>query len=566
MTGCSVPEEFGRAVSWRAFDDQALDEARAKNVPLFVLVHDETSPWSWAEADVLAGSEVAGMLAKDFIPVFADANAYPALALAGQALCRLFDAPGWPLILILTPELRPIFATSWLPPRKGAKLADYLPRIKWLWLMKRAEVESAGLANWANWKRALAPLPASSEPADWNELVSRAVSEDADEEFGGWGTEHKFPWPWRLRLALRDPAFRKLADRTLLALLTGGLNDRFWGGFHAYSLDRQFLTPRLGAPLDLQASLTLAVEQESSLGASVAKNAVLGGQNLIRGSLPRAGRVLFDSRGGWSKYLLERAQVCSLLADRGEAVCDGLSVSAEGWYSDPVTGRRTGGSVPTLTDPGEVAERHGLTAEELARAIADGLNRLKPAEEPPVSRWTLTSPSALFAAALCRSGAESVVSARELMSALKSAVWDGELSHGLCDGLPVGSGTAADYCSCALAAFDLASPGLAEWGDWAAELMVQAKELFFDETGMVAAALDDRLPGIWQVGDSSSPSPQGLFVRGCFKMADGGRGDEWGDVGDAVLRRYSGEASAAPGNWAFLIGEGLSRAEGRKGE
>ena len=78
--------------------------------------------------------------------------------------------------------------------------------------------------------------------------ATRALQRQFDREWGGWGGAPKFPpastLEFLLRMHLRgDEDALPMVTQTLDAMAAGGMYDLVGGGFHRYSVDREWLVP-----------------------------------------------------------------------------------------------------------------------------------------------------------------------------------------------------------------------------------------------------------------------------------------------------------------------------------
>ena len=78
--------------------------------------------------------------------------------------------------------------------------------------------------------------------------ATRALERQFDREWGGWGGAPKFPHASTLEFLLRmhlrgDEEALPMVTQTLDAMAAGGMYDLVGGGFHRYSVDREWLVP-----------------------------------------------------------------------------------------------------------------------------------------------------------------------------------------------------------------------------------------------------------------------------------------------------------------------------------
>src|SRR5262249_27759534 len=153
---------------------------------------------------------------------------------------------GWPMTVWLTPEGRPFYAATYVPPRGGVRglgtgFLELLQKLADVWTTRPHDAEAAAAEIVAD---LAPPTPPGDAPLPDATTLSRAAAELAaefDAEHGGLGLRPKFPRPAALRLLLREhrrtgaPAPRAIVVRTLEAIAAGGIRDQLGGGFHRYA-------------------------------------------------------------------------------------------------------------------------------------------------------------------------------------------------------------------------------------------------------------------------------------------------------------------------------------------
>ena len=178
-----------------------------------------------------------------------------------DAAVALNRSGGWPLSVFLTPEAKPFWAGTYLPPvpRHGLRsFSDILSTVAEVWRTRRDEIDQTGdsltehLRPEARYKPPDAPIDA--------QLISTALESltmGFDREWGGWGNAPKFPPAATLEFLLRRSSLA-MAEKTLDAMAAGGMYDLVGGGFHRYSVDRRWLVPHFEKMLYDNAQLAVA--------------------------------------------------------------------------------------------------------------------------------------------------------------------------------------------------------------------------------------------------------------------------------------------------------------------
>ena len=204
----------------------------------------------------------AALMNEHFVNVKVDREERPDVdAVYMDAAVALNRSGGWPLSVFLTPEGKPFWAGTYLPPvaRHGLRsFSDILSTVAEVWRTRRDEIEQTGesltehLRSEARYRPPDAPIDA--------QLISTALENltiGFDREWGGWGNEPKFPPAATLEFLLRQNSL-PMVEKTLDAMAEGGMYDLVGGGFHRYSVDRRWLIPHFEKMLYDNAQLAVA--------------------------------------------------------------------------------------------------------------------------------------------------------------------------------------------------------------------------------------------------------------------------------------------------------------------
>ncbi|ACV47695.1 MULTISPECIES: DUF255 domain-containing protein [Halomicrobium] len=227
-------------VEWREWGPAAFEAAREAGKPILLAL---TVPWSpeCREMDrkTYAEPRIAANVNDGFVPVRVDGDRHPEVR-------ERYIMGGFPSTVFLTPEGTVLTGATYLGPDGFRGILDSV-RETW-----ETEGEAAGSVP-----RSLqtdAP-PAGEVTARIEEAMVEQLLAAYDEEYGGWGTDVKFPLPRTVEFALVRA--RDQATRTLEAIQTH-LRDTDDGGFYRYANGRTWSDARTERLLDENAALVRA--------------------------------------------------------------------------------------------------------------------------------------------------------------------------------------------------------------------------------------------------------------------------------------------------------------------
>ena len=271
-------------VAWYPWGDEAFEIAKRDDKPIFLSIGYSSSHWCHVmERDCFNDKEVAELLNDSCVPVKVDSEERPDIDTLFMEVCRLQNgSAGHPLSIFLTPDGMPFFTTTWLPKRTAGQMpgiTDILPRVKWLWLMQRNDIDRAAkeLANTI--KERYQNISGSMLSTKIKRFSAREAFENLRKNFdvrwGGFGIAPKFPDTTKLLFLLKyadenkNSWFRTtnqerldaftMIDITLRRMWRGGIHDHLGGGFSRYSTDERWLVPHFEKLLSDQALLLLTV-------------------------------------------------------------------------------------------------------------------------------------------------------------------------------------------------------------------------------------------------------------------------------------------------------------------
>ena len=333
-------------VDWREWGPEAQEEARSRNLPLFVSIGYATCHWCHVMAhESFEDEEVADILNHAYIPVKVDREERPDLDEFCMAACQtLTNSGGWPLNCFLKPDGTPFYALTYLPkePRRGMPgFLELLENIAGVWQHKQDAVER-NAASLMDALKQMANHPTENTTPDLQKLTDQSAAtlqRIYDPQHHGFGSAPKFPMPPYLLFLLSRKATQdqQPALNSLRAMRQGGIWDQLGGGIHRYSTDRHWLVPHFEKMLYDQALVAYAAFEAYSVTSDHCYLDIAA--NLLEFVLseltsPEGGFYCgldADSEGREGAcYVWRKAEIEHLLGEDAEAFCRWYGVTGSG--------------------------------------------------------------------------------------------------------------------------------------------------------------------------------------------------------------------------------------------
>jgi uncharacterized protein YyaL (SSP411 family) len=248
-------------VDWHPWGEEAFARARKENKLIFLSVGYSSCYWCHVmERQVFENEEIAPLVNKYFVNVKVDREERPDVdRIYMNALQALTGGGGWPMSLFLTPDLKPFFGRSYIPPERFRELIDEIHKI---WTADPGKILQSGKEITELLKQSSVVAKTGVEP---QKSILRTAYEPFHQSFdplyGGFGGRPKFPRPVTLNFLLRYHSRFNQAEALRMVLVTlqkmraGGIYDHLGGGFHRYSVDGQWRVPHFEKMLYDQALL-----------------------------------------------------------------------------------------------------------------------------------------------------------------------------------------------------------------------------------------------------------------------------------------------------------------------
>ncbi|DAB28021.1 MAG: thymidylate kinase [Sulfurimonas sp. RIFOXYD12_FULL_33_39] len=346
-------------VDWYPWCDEAFLKAKVENKAIFISIGYSSCHWCHVmEENVFENKECADILNKSFICIKVDKEERPDIDKHYQEVYILLNrrAGGWPTSIFCTPENKPFFAGTYIPPesREGSiegmgfieltkLIADKISSHDEQLLKNADEIES-----FLNHKEH--PKEATVLKEDFSKNFMLQVKSNYDTLHGGFSSSPKFPQVSTLGTLLvidklyDDKAAKAMVLNTLQNMKKGGMYDLIEGGFCRYSVDEEWLVPHFEKMLydnallcELYTNAYLTYQDDSFL--HVAKEIADFWHNHMSQDDLMYSASDADSEGEEGTYFIySYDEVYKLLSDNGyeniEDILEKLSISEDGNFED----------------------------------------------------------------------------------------------------------------------------------------------------------------------------------------------------------------------------------------
>lgn len=410
-----------------------------------------------------------------FVCIKVDREERPDIDNIYMTVCQIIlGRGGWPLNIIMTPNMKPFFAGTYIPKNSRFSqtgMLELVPRIEEIWNRQHEEVLESAEKITSTIQNMI------SESA--GECIGESIIEEAyeelltsfDNEYGGFERAPKFPTPHKIFFLLRywrrsgNPEALYMVEYTLENMYRGGIHDHLGSGFHRYSTDNKWIVPHFEKMLYDQALIATAyTEVYQVTGKKLYREAAEGIFDYVLRDLtsPEGGFYCgedADVEGEEGKYYLwTLEEVRSVLSpEDSELITKVFNLSEVGNFEEEIRGKKTGTNIfymshslealaSELKIPVDEVESRVKLAKEKLLSVRN--KRKRPAKDDKV----LTDWNGLMIAALAKGfqvfGDEKYLKAAEraadfILKSLYSP--DIRLLHRYREGKSGISGTADDY-------------------------------------------------------------------------------------------------------------------------
>ena len=552
-------------VDWYPWGEEAFAAARERDVPVLLSVGYAACHWCHVMAhESFEDPSTAEVMNRLFVNIKVDREERPDVdAVYMEAVQAMAGHGGWPMTVWMTPDGQPFYGGTYYPktPRPGLPgFVQLCENIAGAWRDRRDEIVAAagkvtGMLQGVGQFTVVegAGLP---ERAVVREAAAQLVAR-FDAQWGGFGaTGPKFPQPDLFELLLRVGAglrdARKVVVESLAAMASGGIYDHVGGGFHRYSVDRQWLVPHFEKMLYDQAGLARVYLHAWQVTGEprwlqVASETI----DYVRRDLRHPEGGFFSSEDADSEGVEGKFYVWAE---------DEVPAEARGWYGVTATGNFEGSNILVRPVRGDLVRPAEIEAAR--QALFDVREkRVRPGLDDKV----LTEWNGHFVATLAEAAAaagredwlnDATTAGDFLLHSLRRS--DGRWLRSWKDGKAQHLAYASDYAALVGAFTRLGeATGEARWVAWACDVADAMLDLFWDDEagGLFSTGKDGErlITRAKDVLDNVIPSANGSAAVALVRLAALTGKERYREKAEAIIRLVADPLSRHPTAFSHLL-------------
>lgn len=258
-------------IDWYPWGEEAFSKALKEDKPIFLSIGYSTCHWCHVmEHESFEDEKIADYMNHHYVNIKVDREELPHIDRYFQDVYMLLNkrAGGWPLTIIMTPDRKPFYAATYLPPYNRYGRPGLLGMAQYLWETFRDKRENV-YKSADSIVAAMEQLSKKGEKIEVENREAKRVVSDFmtgiasvwDKRHKGIGDAPKFPQATTIgtllhiyRLTGNGEALG-YATEALEAMAKGGINDQIEGGFYRYSVDAMWMIPHFEKMLYTNAEL-----------------------------------------------------------------------------------------------------------------------------------------------------------------------------------------------------------------------------------------------------------------------------------------------------------------------
>ncbi len=240
---------------WYPWCDEAFETAKREHKAIFISIGYSSCHWCHVmEHDVFENEEIAAFVNEHLICIKVDREERPDIDKHFQELHMLLNrrSGGWPLSIFCTPENKPFYAATYMPPYNRERMMGF-SELTAIVADKVAQNDEKLFQNADEIMGFMQPKDTPTQATKLDEKIIIQYNKQAEHNFdtvnGGFSKAPKFPHTSTLKTLMKleqlesDPQRKNIITQTLNGMARGGMYDLIDGGFCRYSTEETWLIP-----------------------------------------------------------------------------------------------------------------------------------------------------------------------------------------------------------------------------------------------------------------------------------------------------------------------------------
>lgn len=251
-------------INWQPWGETAFESAKAQGKPMLLAISAVWCHWCHVMDETsYSDGAVIQTINERFIPVRVDNDQRPDVN-------ARYNMGGWPTTALLTPDGDVLYGGTYIPPDAMRQVLAHVDRFYTDPSNRLTVAQKVSEMKAARAGRARAPEGGELDPHTAAKVLA-LLSSAFDEEYGGFGTDQKFPHVPALQFLLdfyareHNERAKTIVERTLRGMAGGGMYDHVEGGFFRYSTTPDFSVPHFEKMLEDLGGLLLVCARASAL-------------------------------------------------------------------------------------------------------------------------------------------------------------------------------------------------------------------------------------------------------------------------------------------------------------
>lgn len=241
-------------IAWQEYSEEAIRYAEENDLPIFLSIGYATCHWCHVmAADTFSNETIADYVNENFVAIKIDREQRPDIdSFCMDFIQRNYGQGGWPLNIVMTPDLKPFFACTYVGSEPKYNMPGFL------------DVMTKVLDFYRENKDSLTTYSIDNDQIPiFNEVDLEIFRRQIDRENHGFKGQNKFPPHCSLLYLLsndevqQDTELYEFTKNTLIEMQNSGLADQVGGGFFRYCVDSQWQIPHFEKMLYDQAMMLI---------------------------------------------------------------------------------------------------------------------------------------------------------------------------------------------------------------------------------------------------------------------------------------------------------------------